>query len=123
MLTGIFDWVVLQTNVQKTVGMICWPLRAAGVRAYEAYTRRMTGEGRIFKDRQKERFICPECGKDLEKGSLVMHRQTQNGVDKGGLVSEGGRVGRADGCNGGNNPRTYRMAFPAWLGPRPFPVE
>ena len=46
-----------------------------------------------------------------------MHRQTQNGVSKGGLGSEG--VGYV----GGDDPRTYRLAFPAKAGPRPFTVE
>ena len=42
-LTGIFDRVGLRTNVLKTVGMVCRPCRAAGVRANEAYTQSMKG--------------------------------------------------------------------------------
>ena len=42
-LTEIFERVGLRTNVQKTVGMVCRTYRAAGVQAYEAYTRRITG--------------------------------------------------------------------------------
>ena len=56
----------------------------------------------------------------MAKGSLVMHRQTEHGVDKGGLVSEGGKADRRD---GGNNPITYRMTFTVWEVPRPCPVE
>ena len=63
---------------------------AARVRADEAYTRRMMGEWRRFKERQRERVLCTECGKELAKGSLVTHRQTQNRVAKGGLGSEEG---------------------------------
>ena len=48
-LTGLFDQVGLQKNVHKTMGMVCRPFRTARVRADEAYTRQMTGEGRIFK--------------------------------------------------------------------------
>ena len=69
-LTGIFDRVGLQKNIRKTVGMVCNPCWAAGVRADEDYTQRMTGEGWSFKERHREQVICPECGKDLEKGSL-----------------------------------------------------
>ena len=36
MLTGIFDRVGLQTNVSKTVGMVCRSFRAARARADEA---------------------------------------------------------------------------------------
>ena len=50
MLTGLFDRVGLQTNVRKTVGMVCRKFWAAGVRVDEAYTRRMTGKGRSFKE-------------------------------------------------------------------------
>ena len=37
-LTGIFDRVGLKMNVQKPVGVVCHPCRAARVWAYEAYT-------------------------------------------------------------------------------------
>ena len=53
----------------------------------------------------------------MEKGSLVTHRQTHNGVEKGGLGTEG------DEAYGGNNPITYRIYFPAKAGPKPCPVE
>ena len=43
MLTGIFYWVRLQKNVRKTVGVVCQPFCAAGVRADKAYIWRMTG--------------------------------------------------------------------------------
>ena len=74
-MTGLFDRVVLRTNVHKTAGMVFRPCRTAGLWADKAYTRRMTGEGRSFKEQQREQVSCPECGKDLVKGSLVTHRQ------------------------------------------------
>ena len=49
-LTGIFDRVGLRTNVRKTVGMVCQTFREYGIRADKAYTWRMTGEGRSFKE-------------------------------------------------------------------------
>ena len=48
----------------------------------------------------------------------MMHRQTHHGVAKGGLGSEGDKA-----YGGGNDPRTYRMALPTRVGPRPCPVE
>ena len=62
-------------------------------------------------------MICPECGKEVAKGSLVAHRQTQNGMAKGRLGQEGNEATRV------NEPRTYRMAFPAMEVPRPCLVE
>ena len=50
-LMGLFDRVGLRTNIRKTVGMACQPCRAARVQADEAYKRKMTGEGRSFKER------------------------------------------------------------------------
>ena len=47
----------------------------------------------------------------------MTHRQTQHGVDKGGLVSDGG------GAYGDEDPMTYRMSFPARAGPRTCAVE
>ena len=62
-------------------------------------------------------MLCPECGKELEKGSLVVHLQTQHSVVK----RSSWQVGDEEG--GGDDTRTYRMAFPAKSGPRPCPVE
>ena len=58
-LTGLFDRVGLRTNVCKTVGMVFRPCQAAEVWAEKSYTRRMKGEGRSFKERQRERVLCP----------------------------------------------------------------
>ena len=44
-LVGLFDRVGLQTNVRKTVGMVCHPCQAAGNLTTEAYGRRITEEG------------------------------------------------------------------------------
>ena len=117
-LTGLFDRVGLQTNVRKTVGMVCRPCWESRVRAVKSYARSMTGEGRIFKEWQRKQVSCTECEKELEKRSLVMRRQNQHSVAKGRLGPEGDE---ADG--GGDKPRTYKMAFLARAGPRPLPVK
>ena len=67
---------------------------------------------------QLERILCSECGKELEKGSLLRHRQNHHVVAKGTLGLEGYE---ADGSS--NETRTYIMAFPTRAGPRPYPVE
>ena len=51
-LTGLFNQVGLQTNIRKTVGMVCKPFWAARMRAYKAYTWQMMGEGRSYKEKQ-----------------------------------------------------------------------
>ena len=55
LLAGMFYRMGLRTNVHKTVVVVCRPCRAARVRADEAYTWSMTGYGRSFKERQRER--------------------------------------------------------------------
>ena len=62
-------------------------------------------------------MLCSECRKEEANGSIMAHCQTQPGVAKGRLGQEG------DKAAGGDNPRTYRMAFPEKAGPRPCPVE
>ena len=48
-LVGLFDRVGLQTNVGKTVGMVCHPFQAAGNLLEVAYGRRVTGEGHTYR--------------------------------------------------------------------------
>ena len=54
-MVGLFDRVGLQTNVGKTVGMVCHPFQAAGNQLEAAYGRRITGEGPTYRERQKGR--------------------------------------------------------------------
>ena len=119
MMPGIFEQVSLQTNIRKTVGMVCQPCRAVRVRADEAYKRRVMIEGRSYHERQGERVQCPGCGKDLVKGSLSIHHQTQHGVARGGA---GKKDDDGDG-NGGDKTRTFRMKSPKKAGPKPCPFE
>ena len=41
-LTGLFDRMGIQTNVRKTVGMICRPYQAVGTKLETAHKQRMT---------------------------------------------------------------------------------
>ena len=73
---GLFDRVGLRTN---------------GRVQDKAYTRKMMGEGRSFEESQPEQVLCPECGEDLEKESLMAHRQNLYDVVKGVQVSRATR--------------------------------
>ena len=67
----------LLTNVRKTVIMVCHPCQAgAGNRTEEAYRRRITGEGRLYTERQCKRIECVECGEFLAVGSMSSHLVT-----------------------------------------------
>ena len=116
---GLSDRMGLRTNVQKTVGVVCQLCRAVEVQAGEAYKRRITGEGKNYQERQRGWVQCTECGKDLARGLLAIHFQTQNGVERGGA----GQRDHEGYGNGGDNTRTFRMMFQEKAGPRPCPVE
>ena len=48
-LVGLFGRVVLQTNVGKTVGMVCHPCQAAGNLTTAAYGRSTTGRRQLYR--------------------------------------------------------------------------
>ena len=81
------------------------PIPGSRVRVDEDYTRLMTGVGRSYKERQWEQVNFLECRRDLARGSLAAHHQTQHGIAKGGLGQE------VSGEDGGNDPVEYMMLF------------
>ena len=79
-LVDIFDRVGLLTNVDKTVSMACQPCRAgSGNKTTDGYRRRVTGEGISYRERQRERVPCVECGVEIAAGSLSGHLMTRHG--------------------------------------------
>ena len=76
-LVAIFDRVGLRTNVGKTVSMACHPCRAGGGNRTEAgYSRRLTGVGKTYTERQRERVAYGECGTVIAAGSMSSHMMT-----------------------------------------------
>ena len=115
-LVAIFTRVGLQTNVGKTVSMACHPCWAGdGNRTEAAYIRRLTGLGKTYTERQRERVACGECGTVIAVGSMSSHLMTRHGK------SATRRHLWSPQTNGG--PRTYKMHFPAKGGRRRCPVE
>ena len=83
-LVGLFDRVVLKTNVVNTVILVCFPFQATGTQSEAAYGRSMTGAGPLCQERQRGWIQYTECGKDMSLGSLVGHIQTQHGRESEG---------------------------------------
>ena len=52
-LVSLFERVGLQTNVGKTVSMVCRPRQAAWIQSAAAYGGKMTGEGPTYQERHK----------------------------------------------------------------------
>ena len=113
-LVAIFDRVGLRTNVNKTFSMACHPCRAgSGNRTAAGYSRRLTGVGKTFTERQRKRLACGECGTVIAAGSLSSHMMTQHGK------AATRRHLWPPHTNG--EPRFYKMRFPAKDGRRRCP--
>ena len=67
----LFNRVGLRTNVGKTVSMACHPCRVGdGNRTEAGYIRRLTGVGKTYAERQRERVACRECGTVITAGFM-----------------------------------------------------
>ena len=49
-LVGLFYWLDLETNVRKTVGVVCRLCQAAGTQLEALYERRMMGAGISYQE-------------------------------------------------------------------------
>ena len=72
----------------------------------------MTGEGLRYRERQKERVECEDCGKDMAEGLLEAHRMIQHGKAK----TEKWSLNEA--ATGGGETQTYRIELPTKGGTR-----
>ena len=61
-LVGLLDRVGLKTNVGNTVGMVCHPYKADGMQSEAECGRRVTGTGPSYREMQRGRIQCKECG-------------------------------------------------------------
>ena len=97
--------------------MVRQPYHASGGMSEEAYERRTTGKGPTFWDLQRRRVECSECRVELAMGSLLMHRQSKQGVGRG----DQGRAPPPPPSPG--EAQTYRVSFPKRLSRLRCPVE
>ena len=72
------------------------------------------GEGLTYRDHQRLRVQCLECGTDLAVESLASHQQTYNGVGMGYKRETPPPAG---------DPKTYRISFLSASRQRDCPVE
>ena len=84
-LTGLFDRLGLQKNVGNTVGMVCHPCQAAGTNLEAAHKWRIMGEGLIYRERQRVRAKCSDCGEEMAVGSLSVFQPMQHGREAGDI--------------------------------------
>ena len=69
----------------------------------------MTGAGISYREMQRVRVKCSECGEEMAMGFLEVHQHTQH------MKAEGVRRHWSTTAPGGE-PQTYKMAFPTARG-------
>ena len=74
----------LQTNIVKTVRIVCFTCQAAGTQLGVAYKWRMKVEVISYRERKRLGLNCLEFGEEIAVGSLAVHQQTQHGKAVGG---------------------------------------
>ena len=96
--------------------MVCHPCQATvGNITQAAYGRRLTGKGTSYKDRQRERVECAECGEQLAVGSMTSHLMSRHG--------KAARRRRQWTPQKETGAKIYRMSFPTKGGSWRCPVE
>ena len=76
----MFERVGLQTNLNKTKGVICTPGFIWGQQGAEAYKRKATGEGPTFRERNRTRLRCEECGDTMAAYSIHHNMERAHGI-------------------------------------------
>ena len=79
-MVRMFERVGLQTNLNKTKGVICTPGFIWGQQGAEAYKRKATGEGPTFRESNRTRVRCEECGDTMAAYSIRHNMERANGI-------------------------------------------
>ena len=78
-MVGVFERFGLQTNLNNTKAVICTLGFIWGQQGAEAYKRRATEEGPTFRERNRTRVSCEECGEIIAAYSLRHHMDIAHG--------------------------------------------
>ena len=71
----MIERVGLHTNLGKTKAMVCTPGLIWGQKEVEEYKRRDMGEGATFREWNKNRVSCKECGATMVSSLLLHHME------------------------------------------------
>ena len=75
-LINLFERVGLQTNLDKTVAIVCQSGPISGRQSADAYGRRMTGKGFFRCMKHLRRIVCEYCGANFAVASMASHIHT-----------------------------------------------
>ena len=112
-LVELFTRIGLQTNTRKTQQMTCFPPTLTTRLSDAGYTRRITGTGLTYRDRQRQKINCPRCDKSLTRGALKQHLRSIHGEDP---------METTLAYKPTLPPQTYRISFPRTSARRDCPV-
>ena len=70
----------LDTNLDKTKYVVCTPSFISLKWSYKAYKQRLTGEGEVFRERNRMQVSCTKCGMPLESSYLKHHMEHLHGI-------------------------------------------
>ena len=73
-LIGLFERFVLQTNMAKTVEVVCQPGNISGRQSTAEYGQRIE-KGDSHHVRQILRTVCEYCGAEIALASMTAHLQ------------------------------------------------
>ena len=83
LIAYLFNWVDLQKNTRKMASMSFQPFYTPRNMSVVVYSRRAKGTSSMYWERQGIKFQCPEFRVEVALGSLMNHRQSQNGMVQG----------------------------------------
>ena len=72
-LVGLFNGLVLNTNVKETVVMVFRLCQVTGTQLEAAYRRHMMGAGPSYRYMKQVRVQCTECGEEMALGFLTVY--------------------------------------------------
>ena len=104
-MVRIFGGVRLKKNLGKTKAMVCNLEFIWGKLVVVTYKRRSTGEGDKFREGNKTRVSCKECGMAMAASPLRHHMEIAHGI----VVLQTLGVGFDQGV-----PNMYAVSF-QWL--------
>ena len=77
MITDSFKAVGLEMNAAKTEFMVTTSNSGRGKISSKAYSRRLTGTGATYRDRQLAKVMCINCGGEVSRQHLSRHQESQ----------------------------------------------
>jgi hypothetical protein len=116
LMTDGFARVGLKMNAQKTEALIMTGGKAYGLQSEQAYARKLSGEGKSYRERSLEKVICDRCDRKVNRQHLLNHQQSARckKASKARVVTAGEEATTEDEPRSSDEeeePKTYRVSM------------